>query len=123
MDLRSQILEADDLPLEEVTVPAWDCTVYVRPMSGDEAVRYYQALRGDVVDPAVARNLLLAICLCDSHGERIFSDADAPYIGRRNAAVLGQLHDVAVRVNRLGAAQVEPDPLPGGPSGDAFFIG
>lgn len=119
MDLRSQILEADDLPLEEVTVPAWDCTVYVRPMSGDEAVRYYQALRGDVVDPAAARNLLLAICLCDSTGERIFTDADAPYIGRRNAAVLGQLHAIAITVNRLEAAQAEPDPLSGGPSGDA----
>lgn len=119
MDLRSQILEAADLPLEPVDVPAWGCTVYVRPMSGDEAVRYYQALGGGAVDPAVARNLLLAICLCDEHGERIFADADAPHIGRRNAEILGKLHDVAVRCNRLGVAQETPDPLSDGPSGGA----
>lgn len=119
MDLRSHILEADDLPSEAVEMPEWGCTVHLRAMTGDEALRYYQALRGDTVDPAAARNLLLAICLCDESGERVFSDADAGALGRKAAPLLARLHDVAVRLNRLGAAQETPDPLPGGPSGDA----
>lgn len=119
MDLRSLILEADDLAVEAVEVPEWGCTVHVRQMSGDEAVRYYQAIRGDVIDPAAARNALLAICLCDEGGARIFADGDAAHLGRKSAAVIGRLHDVAVRVNRLGVARETPDPLPAGPSGDA----
>ena len=94
VDLRKQILNADDLKTERVFVPEWtDQPLYIRKLTSIER----DELERDVVqfnsDGTVEQNMvnfrgkLLVRTLCsDSEGRiRIFTDSDAELIGQKSA--------------------------------------
>lgn len=110
---RDQILAADDLDYEDVYVERWKLTVRVKAMSASE----YDSFQKSVVtidkkgnptqDIANKRAKLLARCLCDKDGKRLFTEADIEALGRKSAIPLDQLIEAASRVNRMTAESVE----------------
>lgn len=111
---KEQIKAVKDLVIERVDVPEWggDGFVYVRSMGGDERDEFMDAgvdtsgpkpkaiLRG-----ATAR--LLALCLCDEDGLRLFTSDDVVELGERNALVLARVEAVADRLNGFDKKAVE----------------
>ena len=71
---RDEIFAASDLPVEEVQVPEWGGSVYVRTMSGTERDSFEQ----EIVDARKAgqeanvRGRLAARTVSDQQGERMF---------------------------------------------------
>jgi hypothetical protein len=118
--LREQILGAKDVRMEPVEVPEWGVTVYVRAMGGDDLeaweVGEYE-LREKVGERSILafRSRLLAHCLCDADGTRLFKPEDAPALGKRDARALSRLVKVAKRLNGIGKA--EEDALLGNSGG------
>jgi len=125
---KAQILEVQDLPVEDVHVPEWGGMVRVRGLTGAERDRWELEglrLRGQRLEmnPGLDnfRARLVALCVIDEAGERLFSDRDVPRLSEKSGAVLDRLFDVARRLSGLTAADVDDleKNSPGGQSGDS----
>lgn len=126
---KDDILKAEDLEREEVEVPEWHGSVLVRALTGTERDAYEASMvsqRGkDVVrNMANIRAKLVARCCITEDGERMFTDQDANALGRKSAAALDRVFEVAARLSRLNEDDIEE--LAGNcdadPSGDSSSI-
>ena len=108
---KQQILAADDLPRELVQVPEWGGSVYVSTMTGTERDAFEAESVGTEQTPAERlanfRARLLVRTVVDDAGVRMFSDADAAELGKKAAPAIMRLYDVALRLNRLAAKDVD----------------
>lgn len=109
---REQILEAQDLTIEEVQVPEWGGSVYVRSLSGKGRDKF-DASRFKLVNNRVemihenTRAVLLALSLCDQDGGLLFSEADVKALGEKSASALDRVFEVAQRLSGLRAKDME----------------
>lgn len=111
---KDQILGADDRQHEDIEVPEWGGTARLRGLSGTERDAYEASLlvlapNGKVArhDLADARSKLLAKCLVDEDGERLFTDREVKELGAKNGAVIDRLYDVAKRLSGIGKESAE----------------
>jgi hypothetical protein len=109
---REQILNANDLPAEDVEVPEWGGVVRVRALTGAERDAFEAAIikvRGKRVDFHLenARALLVAMSVVDEDGNRLFSDEDVKALGRKSAAALDRVASVAMRLSGLTQEDLE----------------
>jgi len=115
---RAQILSADDLKREEVSVPEWgeDAKVIVREPSAAELDDYNESLynrrySGGKIEVTAnyvnARAKLLARCVIDADGTRLFTDNDAVALGRKSPRVIGRLFDTIQRLGMVSDESVD----------------
>jgi hypothetical protein len=111
---RDDILRADDLRTEEVDVPEWGGAVRVKALTGAERDRYEASIAGDRSkgkDKGLrlenARARMVALCVVDAAGKAIFEPADVPHLGRKSAAALDRVFDVALRLAGMRDEDVE----------------
>lgn len=109
---RESILKSEDLKPEAVQVPEWDGEVLVRGLMGHERDSFEQSLYvGEDddrrFDPSNIRARLLVRCIVDESGDRIFTDADAPALGQRNATALDRCYKVAQRLSGMGNGELD----------------
>jgi hypothetical protein len=107
MDLnRDLILESKDLPSEEVDIPEWGGSVFVRTMTGDERDKFdshlFESKRksGGGIDSISA--LVAVMTVVDRNGNRLFTESDIAPLGRKSSGALGRIWKVAQRLNGLG---------------------
>ena len=101
---RDEILNAKDLNYEDVEVPEWGGTVRVRAMMAYERDELELEALEAQKKPAAVRNLrarLVARCVVDADGKRIFTDADVEALGKKHGAVIDRLFWVAQRLSML----------------------
>ena len=105
-------LAANDRPREEVQVPEWGTSLWVRTMGADERFAYEQRLReqkngdGKTDDLTFMVELVMATCE-DEAGQKVFGPERADWLRGRNAKVLLRLSDAAGRLNALTEAARE----------------
>lgn len=109
---RDQILGAEDLPTRDVPVPEWGGTVRMRGLTGSERDAYEASVRqfkGDrmVVKLENVRARLVAMCLVDEEGQRLFTDQQAKELGRKSGKILDRLFDEAAKLSGLSEEAVE----------------
>lgn len=110
---RDAILEANDTIMEPVEVPEWGGSVMVRAMTGvdrdafDASMVKFGPDGKGVTDLSNMRVKLLSRTIVDEAGNRIFTDADMEALGRKSAAALERVYQVAQRLNLVGAAGTE----------------
>lgn len=103
----------DDLPVEVVPVPEWNCSVRVRGMTGVERDAWEATLakeRADGKREINHENLrarLLVRCIVRKDGRRVYTDSQTEDLGNRSGAVLARLFEVASRLSGLGKKDVE----------------
>lgn len=105
---RDEILAPRPLAREEVLVPEWGSTVYVRVMSGFERDAYEADLLSNK-DKRLEnmRARLLVRCACDANGNLLFTPEDADALGAQNWQALDRLAAAAQKLNRLSDAAIE----------------
>jgi len=102
---RDAILAADDLPKEKITIKAWGGDVFVRTMKAADRDRWEQWVSKN---PGVNVRASLAVnTVCDENGNLLFSEADIEALGQKSGAALGQIADVAFKLNRVLSEDVE----------------
>ena len=109
MTLRDQILAAKDFRIDKVSVPEWNCDVFVRTMSGTQRSEYEQSVYKDG-KPQTKHffSELLCRCLCDEQGNLIFTSSDVADLSNKSAPVLARLAEAAAKINRVdNEAQTE----------------
>lgn len=94
-----------------VAVPEWGGEVFLRVMTARERDAYEAEMCGQggagKINYDNFRARLVARCLCDESGTRLFSDADIPALGESSAPVIRLLFDEAQRINGMTVAEVE----------------
>ena len=78
---REAILQAQDLPTEQVHVPEWGGDVLVRALTGAERDRFEQSIveqrgKSTRMNLQNIRAKLVALTVVDEQGNRIFKDED-----------------------------------------------
>jgi hypothetical protein len=106
---REQILAAEDLRREKVSVPEWGGDVFVKAMTGLERDSFEMSLIG--VDRKAyllgARGKLAVRCIVDEHGSRLFNDDDFDHLSAKSASALDRVGRVAQRLNGIGDQELE----------------
>lgn len=114
--IRDRVMGAKDIRTETVEVPEWDCTgtnaLTVRALSGaqrDEFEKSCMVRAGKRTDFNISnmRAKLVAMCIVDESGERVFSEEDAKWLGQKSAAALQRVYDVAARLSRITEEDAE----------------
>jgi len=116
-ELRKRILAAPDAtqePLTPVEAPEWGLPggLFVRVMSGTERDAWESSLVGGTgknrkADLANIRAKLVATCLCDAAGGRVFMQADVVALGRKSSKPLDRIFSVCQKVNGLSDDDVD----------------
>ncbi|WP_337219400.1 hypothetical protein [Vibrio parahaemolyticus] len=102
---RESILSADDLKREEVQVPEWGGSVFVRVMGGSERDAF-EAIH--IQSPHKDFRARLTVqTACDENGVRLFTDADIDALGKKSAAAIDKVFAVSCRINGLTKQDVE----------------
>ncbi|MFJ5059019.1 hypothetical protein ACIP96_06320 [Streptomyces nigra] len=111
---RKHIDSVDDRKWEDVPVPDWGGDVRILGLSGTARNAYEASLvqlgpNGSVqrVKLENATPRLVALCLVDENFERLYDDKEIAELGKKNGAVLQELHTVAQRLSGLGKKAVE----------------
>ena len=109
---RDAILQADDLPTEDVEVPEWGGTVRVRGLTGAERDAFEASIveqRGKKThfNMVNLRARLVALSVVDEDGKRVFSDSDVKALGHKSAVALQRVFKAAQRLSGLTAEDVE----------------
>ena len=99
---RDAILSASDLPMEEVQVPEWGGSVFVRALTASEADANLAAqLASGKRDLSTYHAETAAACICDADRVPLFTPADVAALGKKSAKALGRVVAVAQRLNGL----------------------
>lgn len=109
---RDAILAVQDIQTEAVEVPEWGGTVYVRGMTGSERDAFEESVtqgrgRNQRVTLENFRAKLLVRTLVNEAGERLFGDDEVEALGRKSAAAVQRVFDVAARLSGLGTRDIE----------------
>lgn len=109
---KADILSADDLPAETVKVPEWGGAVRVRSLTGAERDAFEASMfegtgKKARMNSANLRARLVALCVVDEAGERLFADEDVEALGAKSAAALDRVFSAAQRLNGFTSADVE----------------
>lgn len=106
------ILKADDLPTRDEEVAEWGGTVRLRTLTGTERDDFEASLiemKGTEQKPNL-RNLrarLVALCIVNEAGVRIFAQQDIAALGKKSALVLDRIFGICQDMNGLSQTDIE----------------
>jgi len=109
LTLREELLAADDLGGEEITVERWGKKIWVRELNGAERNELFEKSmeRGKMVGEKLFVNAVI-LCACDPETKkRIFAFEDAPAVSKKNGVSLDEIATVAYRLNGIGEYDVK----------------
>lgn len=104
---KSDILGVDDKKMVDFDVPEWGGSVKLRVMTGTERDRFESEFVNGNKSVDMVRAKLVAKCLCDEKGQRLFSETEIPQLGEKSAAVLDRLFTECMRLNRFSKDDVD----------------
>jgi len=109
---KADIVAFNDLKSEVIEVPEWGGSVTIRRMTGGERDAY----EADIFESKGSqlqlkrenfRAKLIARCLVDDNGERMFSDGEIAALSKKSAAALDRLFAACQRLNGMTGAEQE----------------
>ena len=110
MGLREELLGIADAKITTVHVPEWNRAVLIRAMTGAERDAWEQSVQQAARNGKQIANFrakLAALVVCDEQGNRVFSDADAEALGKKNGAALDRIFNAWLEQNALSKKEVE----------------
>lgn len=108
---RDAILAQKDIPVREMYVSEWDTYVRVKGMSGLERDDYEAQIvvgkgKNRDVNMRNMRAKLIVRCVVDEDNKPLFTDADIEDLGKKSAAALEKIFDVARDLSGLSEKDV-----------------
>lgn len=111
---RDEILDIDDIKTEVVPVPEWGERVAVRlkVLSAAERDAFEAStvtVKGGRQKPNLAnlRARLVARCMVDEHGKRVFESGDVARLGNKSSAALDRLFAKCQEINGFSEKDIE----------------
>jgi hypothetical protein len=101
-----EILAVNDRRAQKVDVPEWGDFVYVRAITAEEREALAAKIQAEEKkSPSNIAGVICAFVISDDQGNRIFTDAQAAELGKKNASALQRIAKAANALNGLGADQ------------------
>lgn len=97
---REQIFAAQDAKVQEVPVPEWGGSVFMRVMSAKQRESWETELIDNKYKGHVRTGLLVRT-ICDEAGKELFAYADIEALGLKDSSVIDALFDKARVINKL----------------------
>lgn len=106
---KEQILEVEDRVLQEVPVPEWNGTVFVRSLNVEEQIAFEEECNAS--EGTEHRTVVsLSFWVVNEKGERMFSIEDARALVKKNANAVARLFKVGLKINEpLAEKSVEEE--------------
>ena len=103
---REAIFAAPDIQTEDVLIPQWGGTVRVKNLTASERDAFEESTttqRGNNLElnRKNFRAKLVALCVVDEDGKRIFDDKDIHKLGAKSAAAMDLLFAAASRLSGI----------------------
>jgi hypothetical protein len=119
VDLRNQLLNANDIKVQPLDIPAWGGTYYLRVISGKAREHFEESYSQEKMKNFRLRFLVLT--LCDEAGKPILSDADMDALGERSSVEINRVFDAAWKLNAFTQEAVDAlgEGLQNAPSDDS----
>ena len=111
-----EILNHDDMRIETVRVPEWgeDAEVCIRVMTAgqrDEIESSFIGEDGKVKNVSNLRAKMVAKCLCDDTGKRLFNDGQVGALALKSGAAMDRIYEAAKKLNRMFLSDAETKEL------------
>lgn len=108
----ADILAADDITTERLSVPEWGGDVIVKTLNGHDRDKFETDMmegRGNNrrMNLANFRSRLVALSLVDEKGEKLFAPQQVDQLGKKSAAALQRVYNVAARLSGFSDDEVE----------------
>jgi hypothetical protein len=107
---KEQILaNASKFRREQVEVPEWGGTVWVREMAAEERDQWegWMVSKTGMDKFKNLRALIVSLAVCDEAGNRLFSDAEISQVGKLPVSGIDRVFEAASKLNRLTKGDVE----------------
>lgn len=109
---KDQILAAEDLPRQTVTVDEWGGDVIIRSLTAAERDAWEAGFIDDSskkvkIKYTNAKASLVARCAVGEDGIRLFTDEEVAELGRKSAKAVNRLYDVARELSGLSTEDIE----------------
>ena len=98
---RDQILQAQDLRSEEVSVPEWGGVIRVRELAAGERERIAGLV---TAHDGRSREIMVALTAIDGDGNQLFSLDDIEQLAKKGEAAIQRVAEVASRLSGIGKA-------------------
>jgi hypothetical protein len=102
---KAKILAADDVKLQEIAVPEWGGSVFLKVLSGTDREAFEESYADQKLKAFRLRFLVLA--LCDDKGDRLFSEGEITELGTKSAVVINRLFEAGWKLNAFREEDVE----------------
>ena len=104
---KADIVSAQDKKMIDIDIPEWGGVAKLRVMTGTERDRFESEFVNGNKTVDMVRAKMVAKCLCDEQGNRLFTEQEIPQLGEKSAAVLDRLFAECMRLNRFTKDDVE----------------
>lgn len=108
---RDQILAFDGrLKVEEVEIPEWESSVFVRELTAGERDMFEQLASSFAKNPNALKDMrarVAAWAICDADGTRLFTDADINKLTKLGGKALDRILDAVYGLSGLDKDSVE----------------
>lgn len=108
MNLRDQILAADDKRIEAVSIPEWGIDLYVRTTTGAHRDMIESTIADEYSEKKehFRARFAVAVC-CDADGRFLFTGEDVPVLTEKSGRALDRILEAGLRVNAMTADAVD----------------
>ena len=106
-DIEKAVFGLNDTSMEEVQVPEWKTSIFVRSMNLDERDAWEASIT-ETKGGEIKQNLkdfyskLIVKTAVDEQGNLLFSEADIPRLQKKSARAMNRIFKVAQRLNGIG---------------------
>lgn len=111
---KTQILEVEDLPHEDVEVPEWGGSVRVIGLDGESSSKF-SAQMVEIGEDGTPKSIsldnfqarLLVLTLHDEDNKRLFTEEEIVKLGKKSSKVLTRLATIAQRLSGMDQVQAK----------------
>lgn len=110
---KEDILQARDVKIEQVDVPEWNGSVFVRSITAaergqiEEAAAKFKESKGKDSFARTFTVKFASLAICDEEGKRLFDDKDIALLQQKNAAAIARIAEAAQRLSGFTRQEME----------------
>lgn len=109
---RDDILQADDLPTDELEVPEWGGTILIRALNGAQReeieIRSHKAkASGDALGWKGLKTLVATYVVVGEDGQPLFTSKDLAALAKKSSAVLDRIFEKVLAMNAMTKKDAE----------------
>lgn len=104
---RNDFLAANDLDLKEYEIKAngYGGIVYLKKMSAKDQIEFEELSQGKDKNSILTK--LIVMCVCDEHGNKLFTEADVDALNNKSAAAILEVFNAILESNFMSNQDIE----------------